>query len=1253
MAFVHLGVRSEYAIVDSIVRIDELVQSAKEDGQTALGLADLYNTFALVKFYKACVGAGIKPLLGSEVVVADSLDADGEFSVILYAMNNDGYKNLLRLVSDSYTMRPMGDNGKVINETPIITKSALAERNDGLIAILTHRSEIAQTLYSQHPQWVLQKFEYWQQTFGDRLYLGIKRTHTGDDEYNENAIIYGSQAGIPIIAHNDVRFMNKTPELIGKEDTSSSDFEAHEARVCIAGRWVLADPNRPHLYTENQYFRTTDEMSELFADLPQVIENTELLASRCNVSLTLGKNFLPAFPIPDGMTEEAFFRQISKEGLDKRLDKLYPPSTRGDDWQSIRQPYDDRLEFEVNIILKMGFPGYFLIVMDFIRWAKENGVPVGPGRGSGAGSLVAYSLNITDLDPLHYDLLFERFLNPERVSMPDFDVDFCIEGRDRVIDYVAQTYGRMAVSQIITFGTMGAKAVIRDVARVQGKSYGLADKISKLIPETPGISLAKAQEEEPLLNDLLTNPEDGDHEQALEIWEMAQKLEGITRNVGKHAGGVLIAPNRISDFSAVYCDNEGHFVSQYDKDDVEAVGLVKFDFLGLRNLTVIKSAIDNIDARRAKEGKPPIDLDTLPLDDMDVYRSVLQTGNTTAVFQLESSGMKKYLKQLKPSNIEDVIAMCALYRPGPLESGMVQNFIDRKNGLQEISYPDPNHQHELLKPALEPTYGTIVYQEQVMQIAQILAGYTLGGADMLRRAMGKKKVEEMAKERSKFVDGSIANNIDGELAGKIFDLVEYFAGYGFNKSHSAAYGVLAYQTAYLKHYYPAEFMSAVLTSEMNDTNTVVFLIGDCKENFGLDVLPPSINHSQWRFVTDPDDPTHRRIISGLGAVKGVGEDAVASIVKARNEREFTDLYDFCNRVDTKKVNKRTLEALICAGCFDDMAKQLAPQLEKPYHIRGGLWEQLPSAMEVANQNRQNTQMGTIDLFADVDDGLSVAPPLKPIIWGDQTRLRGENDTLGLYLTGHPLDKYRHELPKFTNLDSLSELSETALGKMAQVAGLVVKVANFGNRIAVTLDDGTARVEMSCYADKYNALKPILESNISLNDNLVAKYDRVIKNEKNFNPQKLNSQTLSKINRTDWESIHNLNGAIIIARVSVRENDGRLFSRLNGASTLTQARLKSLTGIELKLHSSDTATLHKLIGILKENSPPNSSDIPQSEDSYGNVIDENDGCLPVSLLVYDECGQCEVSLNDRFRFFPSDEAMDTLHRLFTPDTMRLY
>ncbi len=1207
MAFVHLGVRTEYAIVDSIVRIDDLVKKASADGQTALGIADLHNTFAMVKFYKACLGAKIKPLLGVEVVTGNAIDRNAEddnFSVILYAMNNDGYKNILKLVSDSYTKRPMGEHGRVQVYTPIVTKDSLFTHHDGIIAILTHRSEATVPLKGHHPERMLELVKPWQDVFGDRLYLAIKRTHQGDDSYNKAAIIYGSKAGIAIIAHNDVRFMNPSPKTEGKEVVVSSDFDAHEARVCIASGYTLSDTTRPRIYSELQYFKTQEEMQSLFADLPQVIENTNLLASRCNVTLKLGINVLPDFPIPQGDTVESFFRRTAQDGLDARLNKLYPIENRGDDWADVRKPYDERLAYELDIILKMGFPGYFLIVMDFIRWAKENGVPVGPGRGSGAGSLVAYSLNITDLDPLEYDLLFERFLNPERVSMPDFDVDFCIDGRDRVIEYVAHTYGREAVSQIITFGTMAAKAVVRDVARVQGKSYGLADKISKLIPKTPGISLATALEEESQLQDLLTNPDATDHEQAVEVWEMAQKLEGITRNVGKHAGGVLIAPNRISDFSAIYCDDEGHFVSQYDKDDVEAVGLVKFDFLGLRNLTVIKAAIDNIDKRRHAEGQPPIDLDTLPLDDMEVYRHVLQEGNTTAVFQLESSGMKKYLKRLKPSNIEDVIAMCALYRPGPLESGMVSDFIERKHGQQTVAYPTLDYQHEWLKPALESTYGVIVYQEQVMQIAQILSGYTLGGADMLRRAMGKKKPEEMAKQKQTFVDGAIANQIDGELAAKIFELIEFFAGYGFNKSHSAAYGVLAYQTAYLKHYYPAEFMAAVLTSEMNNTDNVVFLIGDCEKNFGLSVVPPSVNRSQWHFVAD--DP--KTIVYGLGAVKGVGEDAVASIIKARSESEFRDLYDFCNRVDTKKVGKRALEALIMAGCFDDLAYKLQPHLQnldgknQNYQIRGGLWAQLPTAMEVANQNRQNAILGSMDLFAEVDDGLSIAPSLPNIIWSSKERLEKEVKTLGLYLTGHPLDEYRTELQNYTNVANITELRETNYQNLSRVAGLIIDVANFGNRVAITLDDGSDRLEVSCFSDHYLRLKHVL--NI---------------------------------------------GEIVVARVSIRDSDGRLFARLHGVHTLLHARLKYTSTIAVNLASHDTQKLYALLNLLKENSPADPAEVASFVQSQTKDDDdtpfEHDGCLPVRLYVHDECGKGEVAVNDRFRIHPSDDNLSKLRQIF--------
>lgn len=640
MAFVHLGIHSEYSIIDSIVRIKPLVKAAAADGQIALALTDLSNLYATVKFYRACLSEGIKPIIGAQI----RLDNSDTF-VTLLAMNQTGYQNVTKIVSYGYT------NGLTLG-IPVIPKEHVFEHQEGVIALFTETSDVGQALTSNTPEKANELITLWQQHFNDRLYFAIKRTNrTGEDAFIEAAITAGNQYGIPIIAHNDVRFL--TPE----------DFDAHEARVCIAGSYVLADPNRPREYSEEQYLKTQAQMQTLFSDLPQVIDNTIALTKRCNVQLTLGINVLPEFPVPEGETIETFFRAESQRGLDARLEKLYPPDSRGEDWADIRAPYDERLSHELNIILSMGFPGYFLIVMDFIRWAKANGVPVGPGRGSGAGSLVAYALNITDLDPLHYDLLFERFLNPERVSMPDFDIDFCIEGRDRVIDYVASKYGREAVSQIITFGTMAAKAVVRDVARVQGKSYGLADKISKLIPKTPGISLADAVDQEPQLKDLLSNPDNMDYEDANEIWEMAIKLEGVTRNVGKHAGGVLIAPNKITDFSAIYCDEEGHRVSQFDKDDVEAVGLVKFDFLGLRNLTVINAAVKNINERRQREGQPPIELEDLPLDDKSAYQ-LLQDAKTTAVFQLESTGMKKYLAKLQPTNIEDVIAMCALYRPG-------------------------------------------------------------------------------------------------------------------------------------------------------------------------------------------------------------------------------------------------------------------------------------------------------------------------------------------------------------------------------------------------------------------------------------------------------------------------------------------------------------------------------------------------------------------------------------------------------------
>ena len=1186
MAFVHLGIHSEFSITDSIVRIKGLVKAASSDHQIALALTDLSNLYATVKFYRACLDAGIKPIIGSEVYLEND-----HTTVTLLASNQQGYKNLTNIVSLGFT------DGQVLGK-PIIQRDWIFERSEGVIVLFTEKSDVGQAMLSSHTEKADALLAEWQAVFGDRVYLAVKRTQRpNEDRFIEQAIRLSNAYQIPMIAHNDVRFLTQ------------DDFEAHEARVCIASSHVLGDPNRPRDYSPEQYLKTQAQMTELFSDIPAVIDNTIDLAKRCNVTLTLGINVLPEFPIPEGDTIETFFRRTSQDGLEKRLEKLYPPAQRGDDWAEVRKPYDERLEFEINTILSMGFPGYFLIVMDFIRWAKANDVPVGPGRGSGAGSLVAYSLNITDLDPLEYDLLFERFLNPERVSMPDFDVDFCIEGRDRVIDYVAQKYGREAVSQIITFGTMAAKAVVRDVARVQGKSYGLADRISKLIPKTPGMTLADAIEQEPQLKDLLNNPDNMDYEDANEIWEMAVRLEGITRGVGKHAGGVLIAPNKITDFSAIYCDEDGHRVSQFDKDDVEAVGLVKFDFLGLRNLTVINAAVKNINERRKNEGKEPLDLETLPLDDKPTY-NLLQEAHTTAVFQLESTGMKKYLAKLQPTNIEDVIAMCALYRPGPLDAGMVDMYIDRKHGREEVVYD-----HDRLEPILENTYGVIVYQEQVMQISQAMAGYSLGGADMLRRAMGKKKPEEMAKQRTIFVEGAIGQGIDEKLAGGVFDLMEKFAGYGFNKSHSAAYGVLAYQTAYLKHYYPSEFMAAVISSDMNNTDSVVFFINDCRENFNLTVENPSVNYSNWAFV--PKDKS--TIVYGLGGIKGVGEGAVESIVSARQTGgNFTDLYDFCRRVDTKRVNKRTLEALVRAGCFDDFAASLRPDLpaDRAFDIRGALMAELPKAVQAAEQERQNDNLGMIDMFAEIAD-VTAAPPLPTTpIWSDAERLKGEKDTLGLFLTGHPIDTYRDELKRYTKA-TLSNLSETKFRETTTFTGLIMDVANFGNRVVISLDDGTGRIEVSCYAERFARVK-----------------------------DKLKLET------------------VVVIEGTVREREGQLYGALTDVMTLTDARKRWLKKISVKISGNDITLLQQLQSLLvkADNSTVHylshqlGNQVGNSMDYAMDSMDTDNATqrlgVPLNLSVYTQYASAELQMPAHWQIVPDDETFNQLKSWVAPEHLTL-
>ena len=1061
VSFIHLRVHSEYSLVDGLVRIKPLIKAVGGAGMPAVAVTDQHNMCSLVKFYKAAMGAGIKPISGVDIWLTDAEDENHLSRMTLLAMNRQGYRNLTELISRGYTHGQR--NGQVT-----IRREWVAEASEGVIALSgAKEGEIGQTLLSSDPAHADDLLQYWMGVFPGRFYLELQRTkRPNDEEHLHAAVALAGRFSCPVVATNDVRFIYR------------EDYEAHETRVCIGEGRALGDPRRVKQYSEEQYLKSPEEMAELFSDIPEALANSVEIAKRCNIDVQLGTYFLPEFPVPDGMTMDDYFRKVSLEGLEQRFKVILPPDS--ENYEERRQVYLDRLKFELDIIIQMGFPGYFLIVMDFIKWAKNNGVPVGPGRGSGAGSLVAYCLLITDLDPLQYDLLFERFLNPERVSMPDFDIDFCMEGRDRVIEYVAETYGRNAVSQIITFGTMAAKAVVRDVARVQGKSYGLADRLSMMIPFEVGMTLAKAYEQEEVLRDFLAADEE-----AQEIWDMALKLEGITRNVGKHAGGVVIAPTKLTDFAPLYCDEAGEgLVTQFDKDDVESAGLVKFDFLGLRTLTIIDWAMETINRIRAEEGKDALDINFIPLDDAPTYQ-MLQKAETTAVFQLESRGMKELIKKLKPDCLEDMIALVALFRPGPLQSGMVDDFINRKHGREQISYPHPNYQYPGLEPVLKPTYGIILYQEQVMQIAQVMGGYTLGGADMLRRAMGKKKPEEMAQQRQIFLEGCSGNNIDADLAGNIFDLVEKFAGYGFNKSHSAAYGLVSYQTAWLKAHYPAPFMAAVLSADMHNTEKVVTLIEECR-SMKLRMKAPDVNISEYKFTVDDSGS----VVYGLGAIKGVGEGPVETIVQTRQQGgPFADLFDFCARVDLKRINKRVMEALIRSGALDAMGPffDTEPQayLQKVDRNRAALAAAMEEAIAAAEQTLRSADSGHEDLFGDL-----LGPAAERDLfeayrnvreWTFKERLRGEKETLGLYLTGHPIDEYEKEVRRFAR-QRIIDLKPSRDSQT--IAGLVfdmrVMKSKRGDKVGfVTLDDRSARVEVSLFAETYQAAQSLLQKDALL------------------------------------------------------------------------------------------------------------------------------------------------------------------------------
>jgi DNA polymerase-3 subunit alpha len=1034
--FVHLRLHSEFSIVDSTCRIDDVVQAAADDQQPALAITDLSNLFGAIKFYKEARGKGLQPILGAEIFLEGlGVDPHALSKIIVLVQSSQGYLNLSELLARAWTQNMVKNNA-------VIKLAWLQELSEGLILLSgAQAGPVGQALMQGDTSRAAEIALQLASIFTHRFYLELQRAGRPEDNAHVVATVkLASRLSLPVVATHPVQFLTE------------DDYESHEARVCISEGEILGNQRRVRKFTRDQYFKSAAEMQALFADVPSALSNSVEIAKRCNLTLVLGKPQLPNYPTPltDGkpMPIEDYFRLLSVEGLEERLVHLYPDATK----REIERPrYAERLEFEINTILNMGFPGYFLIVGDFINWAKKNGCPVGPGRGSGAGSLVAYSLKITDLDPLQYNLLFERFLNPERVSMPDFDIDFCQANRDRVIDYVKDKYGRDAVSQIVTFGTMAARAAIRDVGRVLDMSYMFCDGISKLIPNKPGqhITIDGAIKAEPILAERLDKEDD-----VKTLLALAQKLEGMTRNVGMHAGGVLIAPGKLTDFCPLYQQpGSTSAVSQYDKDDVEAIGLVKFDFLGLATLTILELARDMIVKRH--KGQENFAFENIQLDDAATYK-LFADGRTESVFQFESRGMQGMLKDARPSRLEDLIALNALYRPGPMD--LIPSFVARKHGREVVEYP-----HPLVEKVLSETYGIMVYQEQVMQTAQVLGGYSLGGADLLRRAMGKKKAEEMAEHREIFRKGAGVNGLSKEKADEVFDLMEKFAGYGFNKSHAAAYSLLAYHTGWLKVHFTAEFFCANMTIEMDDTDKLKVLFEDALK-FGISFDPPDVNRGTHRF-----EPVSDKVIRyGLGAIKGTGQQAIDAIVKAREEGgPFTSLYDFCVRVDRSRLNKRTVEALVRSGAFDSLQRNrasLAASIDRAFDF---------STATVANAN----QGGLFDMMGEDAHGSSTQEPelVDMLPWGVKEQLTNEKTAVGFYLSGHLFDAVEREVRLFAKrkIDDLIDSREPQL-----LAGIVsdLRIINGqrGKLAIFKLDDKSAVMEATADEAMINANRHLLK-----------------------------------------------------------------------------------------------------------------------------------------------------------------------------------
>ncbi len=1149
--FIHLRLHSEFSLMDGLVKIKPLIARCSALNMPAVAVTDQGNLFALVKFYKAALVGGIKPIAGADIWVKNGEDNNAPDRMTLLVQNRQGYRNLTQLLSLGY------QQGQYLGR-PMLKPQWIKDHSQGLIALSGAREgEIGRLLLAGQSVPAKKRLQEWLHFFDDRFYLELQRTgRSGEGEYLEQALDLAVEEGVPVVATNDVRFLDQ------------HDFEAHEARVCIHGGWILDDPKRPRPYSESQYLKSPEEMRELFSDIPEALENAVEIAKRCNLELDLGKPCLPVFPVPSGQTIEAHFVAEAKEGLELRLNENAVAAEN-------RQSYYERLQMELDVIVQMGFPGYFLIVADFIRWAKQHGIPVGPGRGSGAGSLVAYALQITDLDPLEFDLLFERFLNPERVSMPDFDVDFCMERRDQVIDYVAEKYGRDKVAQIITFGTLAAKAVVRDVGRVLGHPYGFVDKLAKLIPFELGMTLEKALSES---EDLKRAYDQDEEVQAL--IDLARTLEGVARNAGTHAGGVVIAPSALVDFTPLYCEEgEASVVTQFDKDDVEAAGLVKFDFLGLRTLTIIDWALQTINARLKEKGEAAININQIPRNDPDTF-ALLKACQTTAVFQLESRGMKDLIRRLQPDCFEDIIALVALFRPGPLQSGMVDDYINVKHGRAKANYA-----HPLLEPILKPTNGVILYQEQVMQIARDMAGYTLGGADLLRRAMGKKKPEEMAKQRAIFVKGAVEQGVNEETASYIFDLMEKFAGYGFNKSHSAAYAWVSYQTAWLKAHYPAEFMAAVLSSDMDNTDKLVGFVEESRA-LKLTLLPPDINRSCYRFTALEDGA----ILYGLGAIRGVGQAAIEMLLAEREANgPFHDLYDFCRRIDLRKANRRVLEALIRAGALDGFNQH-----------RAQLLEALPLAIQTAEQHHRSVSLGQNDLFGlqpqqPMNDCASTTPQLSVPPWTQSQQLAEEKAVLGMYLSGHPLDEYRQELSQFISGDiaKLNKKFHDSRAKdsvSAVTAGLVVELRSRQSKqgkkmLFLTLEDGSGRLETAVFSE-------VLEQ-----------YHDIIHKD-----------------------------AVLVAEGVIARDDYSNQLRLVAEKlyTVAQAREKFAKGLWIIWQASEKVSNPK----------------PQMEQLKSLILSRR-GCCPVYVDYRNGKAQARLRLGEQWQIQPDDELMNQLTAKFGP------